>query len=218
MTRLGTPCLLAGLILLTGCEHRTKTIFPETQGVVVDLETSQPVSGVLVSVIGEDGAVETDSDGTFALPAIVRDDTSVLLPVSGVYRATALMRAEAADGRRAFAPVDFINPYPRAESPVAIFLIDPAAAWKSSALPDTCNPPEKAVFALQLLQSGRAAQVKAWLDATGGYTFTLEQWLDRVLVRELASQCDLPNALLYDWMEDIDAFINDTAEGAVSAD
>ena len=218
MTRLGSLCLLAGMILLTGCEHRTKTIFPETQGVVVDLQTGQPASGVVVSVIGEDRTVETDGDGKFALPAILRDDPSIPLPVSGVYRATALMRAEAGDGRRAFAPVDFVNPDPHAESPVAVFLINPAAAWNSGALPNTCNPPEKAVFALQLLQSGRAAEVKARLDPMGEYAFTLEQWLDRVLVRELANQCDLPNVLLYDWMEDIDAFINDTDEGAVSAD
>ena len=198
--------LLAAALISAGCQPRPQTVFPDTQGTVFDLMTDAPVSGVSLSIADGDQVSSSDENGAFSIAAMTEWDRSLLLPVSGVYRSTAVITAEAGT-RYAFAPVDFVNPFPEATSDVAIFLIERDAPFETAALPTDCTPPPQSIYALQLLGSGQSSALQKRLDRTGGYRFTLEQWLDRVLVRQLPTRCDIPRPALMGWMDEIRAFV-----------
>lgn len=200
--------ILATAMLPAACQHRTQTLFPDTDGIVIDLASGNAVGGARVSVVGEDSETTSAQDGNFSLPAITRTDPRIPLPVSGVYRATAVVKAEGANGSRAFAPVDFVNPSTRAETAIALFMLDADAPWDAGPLPAGCEPTAEAVYVFQLLQSGQSRAVRGHLDTIDGYDFTYRQWLDRVIVRQLPRQCELPTNLLMAWIADIDAFVD----------
>ena len=198
--------LLAAVSMSAGCQSRPQTVFPETRGTAFNLMTDEPLSGVSLSVVDGKQVSSSDETGAFSLAAKTKPDRSLPLPASGVYRSTAVIKAEAGS-LYAFAPVDFVNPFSKAESAVAVFLIERNAPYETDALPSGCTPPPQAVYALQLLGSGQSSIVQKRLDRTDGYRFTLEQWLDRVLVRQLPTRCDIPRPALMRWMDEIRAFV-----------
>ena len=193
------------LLLLAACQTTSRTIVPDTGGHVVMLGTNEPVKGARIAPIASEGVTTSGADGSFSLPAVTIEERSVPLPVSGVYRASAVLRADA-DGRYGFAPVDFVNPDTHATSPVTIALIAPDAAFPEDSIPPECDAPEEAVYLLRVFAAPSYKGLKAAFAADSEYAFAFNQWADRVLVRQLGADCDLPMAQRLRWIEDIDAF------------
>lgn len=197
---------LAG-IAVTACEARPKTVFPQTEGVVMMLETGDPVAGVEV-VAGVTGAsTASDADGRFVFLAEIGRDTSLPLPASGVYMKREVLRAETADAH-AYAPVNFLSIDETAMLPVALFLAMKETAYDRSGLPEDCVLTGEETYALQMLSAGRTDGLQAWLEGaeeTGERAFYLEEWMDYVLVRALPRRCEIVTPQLMSWMEDIRA-------------
>ncbi|QYJ01841.1 hypothetical protein KUV46_05455 [Thalassovita mediterranea] len=190
---------------LAACQTTSRTIVPDTVGRVVTLETNTPVEGARIAPVATEGITISNADGSFSLPAVAVEERRVPLPVSGVYRSSAVLRAEA-DGLYGFAPVDFVNPDTRATSAVTIALIAPDAPYPEGIIPPECDASEEALYLLRVFAASSHRGLIAAFAADGEYAFAFNQWADRVLVRQLGADCDLPMDQRLQWMEDIDAF------------
>lgn len=190
---------------LGACQTTSRTIVPDTDGRAVTLETNTPVEGARITPIASEGMTTSGANGSFSLPAVIVEERSVPLPVSGVYRASAVLRANA-EGLYGFAPVDFVNPDTRATSAVTIALIAPDADYPADSIPPECDASEEALYLLRVFAAPSQEGLKAAFAADSEYAFAFNQWADRVLVRHLGADCDLPMAQRLQWIEDIDAF------------
>lgn len=199
---------LALLVLpagLSACQTTSRTIVPDTDGRVVTLETNRPVADARITPVASGGMATSNADGSFSLPALTVEERRVPLPASGVYRASAVLRADA-DGLYGFGPVDFVNPDTRATSAVTIALISPDAPYPEGLIPPECDAPEETLYLLRIFAAPSQEGLKAAFAADSEYAFAFNQWADRVLVRQLGADCDLPMAQRLQWIEDIDAF------------
>ena len=199
---------LALLLVVAGlgaCQTTSRTIVPDTDGRVVTLDTNTPVEGARITPIASEGMTTSRANGSFSLPAVIVEERSVPLPVSGVYRASAVLRADA-DALYGFAPVDFVNPDAHATSAVTIALIAPDAPYPADGIPPECDAPDEAIYLLRVFAASSHQGLKAAFAADSEYAFAFNQWADRVLVRQLGGTCDLPMAQRLQWIEDIDAF------------
>lgn len=118
---LGVACLC-----LTACVTRREfVVAPETGGVVIDAETGAPVDGAKVRFVGVDAiaAVVTGPDGRFALPGLKEKRTIVAVPMGGVYRSAALVKAWAPGRAEAFASAAFIQGGQRAGALYGVTLL-----------------------------------------------------------------------------------------------
>lgn len=205
--RILLPALAFALLLacLAACQTTSRTIVPDADGRVVTLETNMPVEGARIAPIAAESMTISDADGSFSLPAVTVEERRVPLPVAGVYRSSAVLGAEA-DGLYGFAPVDFVNPDTHATSAVTIALIAPDADYPEGLIPDACDAPEEALYLLRVFAAPSHAGLKAAFAADSEYAFAFNQWADRVLVRQLGRDCDLPMAQRLQWIEDIKAF------------
>ena len=201
------PALALALIPagLAACQTTSRTVVPDTVGRVVTLETNVPVEGARIAAVATEDMTTSSTDGSFSLPAVTVAERCVPLPVSGVYRSSAVLHAEA-DGLYGFAPVDFVNPDTRATSAVTIALIAPDAAYPADSIPPECDASEEALYLLRVFAAPSHKGLKAAFAADSEYAFAFNQWADRVLVRHLGADCDLPMAQRLQWIEDIDTF------------
>ncbi len=190
---------------LAACQTTSRTSVPDTVGRVVTLETNMPVEGARIAPLAAERMTTSNADGSFSLAAVTVEERRVPLPVSGVYRSSAVLRAEA-DGLYGFAPVDFVNPDTRATSAVTIALIAPDAPYPADSIPPECDASEEALYLLRVFAAPSQEGLKAAFAADSEYAFTFNQWADRVLVRQLGADCELPMAQRLQWIEDIDAF------------
>jgi hypothetical protein len=190
--------LLAWLALigLSACQTRTVTVAPATQGKIIDMSDGASVSGARVIVIGTEIETISGEDGAFTLPAQTTTTNSVPLPVSGVFRKTAVMKAST-DAARGYGPADFISISETALHPVHLFLLPRTAPYAISAIPADCDLPDEAVYALQLLD--QPDRLRTALAEMPEYRFSLTSWLDRTLVRQLSDTCEIPLHQLTAW-------------------
>ncbi|WP_084420706.1 hypothetical protein [Henriciella litoralis] len=198
------PVLIACLALigLSACQTRPVTIVPATQGEVIRVSDDTHVSGARILVIGAEVEAISGDDGAFTLPAQTTTTTSVPLPVSGVFRKTAVLKA-VTDDARGYGPADFISISDTALHPVNLFLLPPTAPYDTGDIPADCELPDEAIYALQLLD--RSDWLRTALADTPEYRFSLTSWLDRTLVRELPDTCEIPLAQLTGWNAEINA-------------
>ncbi|MFN7054823.1 hypothetical protein [Hyphomonas sp.] len=104
--------LLAVVLCLTGCVTRREHVLaPSASGIVIEAYTHQPVEGAEVRYAGLEGAapVVTGPDGRFTLEGLTEMRTIVAMPVGGVFRDTALVRAAVPGGGQSFSSAEFIN-------------------------------------------------------------------------------------------------------------
>ena len=202
-----------GVLVAAGCEARPKTVFPDTEGRVVMLETGDPVAGADVVAGVTEASTTSDAEGRFSLPAVIGRDTSIPLPASGVFMKREILRAQA-DGHHGYAPVNFLSIHTEAELPVALFLVSEEAPYSRAGLPEDCALNGEETYALQLLAAAEKAGLEAWLasDAeTGDRGFYLEEWMDHVLVRALPRRCEIATPQRMSWMEEISALFEEGA-------
>lgn len=201
------PVLVLSLLPagLAACQITSRTIVPDTVGRVVTLGTNVPVEGARIAPLATEGMTTSNAEGSFSLAAVTVEERRVPLPVSGVYRSSTVLRAEA-DRLYGFAPVDFVNPDTHATSAVTIALIAPDTPCPDGLIPDACDAPDEALYLLRVFAAPSQEGLKAAFAADSEYAFAFNQWADRVLVRQLGADCDLPMAQRLQWIEDIDAF------------
>lgn len=104
--------LVIASLCLTACvTRRDFVVAPETVGVVLDAKTGARVEGAEVRFVGVDAiaATVTGKDGSFTLPGLSENRTIVAVPMGGVYRDAARVRASAPGRAEAFATAAFIQ-------------------------------------------------------------------------------------------------------------
>ena len=205
MTRLALPLLAALLLTFSGaCQSRQKTVFPAVEGVVVDVSSGTPVDEATISGDRTDETVGVDSDGRFSMVAVKARDTSIPLPVSGVYRDSAQIRADV-DGGYAYAPADFLSTGDAAFAPVILFVLGWEAPYSAAGIPESCELTPEEAWALRFLAVDDRAAINRLLSENDEFTFALESWIDQTLVRKLPRRCDVQMPQLTRWLDEISA-------------
>jgi hypothetical protein len=125
---LGVACLS-----LVACVTRREfVVAPETRGVVIDSETGAPVDGAVVRFAGVEAITPavTGPDGRFALPGRTQARTIVAMPMGGVFRDAARVKASTPGRAEAFATAAFIQGGKPAQafSPVTVLMFPHDAA------------------------------------------------------------------------------------------
>ena len=120
-----TVMLVAGACLTACVTQREHVIAPETQGIVIDASSGNPVSGAQVRYeeVTAIASTVTAQDGTFALPGLTDKRTIVAMPMGGVYRDSALVLASAPGLADGYASAAFINGGQPAEALYRVVLV-----------------------------------------------------------------------------------------------
>lgn len=168
---------LVAFVLATACltacvTRREFVVTPETRGIVLDAQTGMPVDGAVVRFMGVDEipAATTGPHGRFVLPGQTEKRTIVAVPVGGVFRDTAQVKASAPGRGDAFATAAFIQGgQPAAAFYEVIVLMFPADAGETPLhdLTRDCLRGEAQAHALQLsnfISGIDAARPPGWMD------------------------------------------------------
>lgn len=195
------------LLLPAACQSRDKTYFPAVEGTAIDVSTGSPVEGATISAERTDETAITDAEGGFSLSAVIAVDKSIPLPVSGVYRDSATLEAQA-DGARAYSPADFISVGAGALSPVTFFMMGRDAPYTRGDVPEACELSDQDVYALQVLGLEDRGVMRGVFARELEFAFAFQNWLDQRLVRKLPKSCDVALPQLMTWLEEIDTLFD----------
>ena len=205
MTRF-PPILLATVLLIFpgACQSHQKTYFPAVEGVVVDISSGAPVDEASISADRTDETVSVSEDGRFSMSAVTKKAGGIALPVSGVYRDSAQLRADV-DGGYAYAPADFLSTGERAFAPVILFVLGWEAPYTTEGIPQSCDLTPEEIWALRFLAVEDRSAVNRLLAQNEEFAFALEAWVDQTLVRKLPRRCEVPTNHLMVWLDEISA-------------
>ncbi|MDP3378534.1 MAG: carboxypeptidase-like regulatory domain-containing protein [Brevundimonas sp.] len=190
-----SAAILIGLCLAACVTRQDHVLAPAAEGLVIDTATGQPIAGAEVRYVelGSATPIMTDAEGAFTLEGRTERRTRVVLPVSGVYRDSAMVQASAPGLADGYATAGFINGLgPEAALYPVIVLMFPADAPETPlhALMQDCVEGPRQHHALQMVAyvAGLdAADPPPWLnpDTAEG----LDEHLGRVLPSSGFQKC-----------------------------
>lgn len=188
---------LIGCLCLAACiTKREHVLAPSAEGIVIDAATERPVAGAQVRYLGFEGAAQavTGVDGRFTLEGRTEDRTIVALPVSGVYRDSALVHVSAPDFADGYASAAFISMGQPAEALYRVtVLVFPADAGETPlhALMRDCIATPQQNHALHLAAHAASLDLTsapAWLDEDAAEA--LEEHLQITLPSSTFQSCE----------------------------